>query len=226
MNGKDLIPFLEKYVGSPYVFGAVVPKKDPNYVGAFDCAEFVTYGVGQVFGIFGFGTRSGDAFTGYMADDAEKFGKIISVDQAVRTPGAILLRIPKPGAIGHTAVSKGDGKTVEAYNTKKGVKNDVVTGRRWDYGILLDGVEYTENSPVQTIPPAITFRLKTPMMKAPFVEVLQKALKKEGFYNYPTTDQYFGPKLSEAVIAFQRCNGLIVDGEVEPGGETAKALNI
>jgi len=226
MSGKDLVVFLKQYIGSPYVFGAIVPKKVPGYVGAFDCAEFVTYGVGQVYGIFGYGTRNGDAFTGYMSQDAAKYGKKIPVDVAARIPGAILMRDPKPGAIGHTAVSQGNGQTIEAYNTKKGVKEDVVTGRRWDYGYLLNGVDYEEKQPVKTIPPAVTFRLKSPMMKDPFIEVLQKALKAKGFYNEPKTDQYFGPKLNDAVVKFQRANGLIVDGEIEPGGETAKALNI
>lgn len=228
MRGIDLINFLEKYKGKPYVFGVVVPKKEANYSGdkGFDCAEFITYGSGQVYGFFGFGTRGGDAFTGYMVQDFEKFGRKITVEQAARTPGAILMREPKPGAIGHTAASKGDGTTIEAHSTKYGVTNSKVDGRRWDYGFLFDGVEYTENKPVKTSAPKVTFRLKTPMMKDSFIEVLQKALKKEGFYNEPKTDEFFGPKLNAAVIAYQKKKGLVVDGEVMPGGETAKSLNI
>lgn len=223
---KDVLPFCKKYIGSKYVFGAIVPKKVANYKGAFDCAEFVTYALAQVLGVFGYGSRSDDAYTGYLAEDAQSKGVIISVEQAARIPGAILLRVPKGKAIGHTAFSQGNGKTIEAHSTKHGVKEDKVDGRRWDYGIVMPGIAYDEQPVVKTSAPAIVYRLKSPMMKAPFVEQLQKALKVKGYYTAEKTDQWYGELAQDAVVRFQRANGLIVDGEVQPGGETTKLLGL
>jgi len=225
-NLKSVLPFAKKYIGSPYVFGVVVPKKDPNYKGAFDCAEYVAYVIAQVLELMDYGVRSGDAYTGFFQADAKSKGVIITPKEAASIPGAILLRFPAPGAIGHIAFSQGTGKTVEAYNTKKGVIESVVDGRRWDIGVLLPGFEYDVLKEVKTAAPAIVYRIKTPMMKAPFIQTVQDRLKKLAYYNEPKTDQYFGNNMLAALVKFQKDKGLIVDGEIMPGGETAKALGI
>jgi len=225
-NLKDVLPFAKSYIGSKYVFGIMVPKHVPNYKGAFDCAEFVAYCIGQQLGVFGYGTRNDDAYTGFFGNDAESKGIIIPVTQAAKIPGAILLRKPKGGAIGHIVFSQGNGKTIEAHSTKYGVIESVVDGRRWDYGILLPGIAYSENvAPVNTKAPVIVYRLKTPLMEDPFVRILQTKLKEKGYYMLKL-DDYFGPGTQDAVVRFQKAYGLVVDGEVMPGGETAKALGI
>ncbi|WP_443945615.1 peptidoglycan-binding protein [Pedobacter sp. AW1-32] len=226
MEGKDLIPFLKKYIGRPYVFGAMAPKDDAKYAGAFDCAELISYGVFQVYR-FLYGTdihdvkkaSKADAYSGYFGVDAQKLGIIISVEQAARTAGAILVRLPTGSSIGHVAASQGDGKTVEAYSTKYGVIQSKVDGRRWSYGVLLPGVQYTENAFVQTKAPIIVYRLKSPYMKDAYVGKIQKALNL-------SVDNIYGPKTQAAVVAFQKKNGLVPDGEIMPGGETSKALSI
>jgi len=227
-TGKDVIPFAEKFKGNKYVFGVVVPKKDPTYDGPFDCAEFTTYCNYQVFGIM-YGARGGDAYTGFYAEDVAKLGVAISVEEAARTPGALLLRRPQNGAIGHVVFSKGDGTTIEAYDTRHGVINSVVTGRRWSTGIKIPGVVYMAN-PVKviTVPPAVVYRLKKPFMQAPFVKQIQEALGKtpHGYTNPKTWDGIYGPSTQASVVAFQKSQGLVADGEVMPGGQTAKALGI
>lgn len=227
MNGLQIILFARLYIGFKYILGAFVPKNEKNYKGAFDCAEFVAYCIFQVYGfLYGCETsdikraNKADAYTGYFDRDAIKKGIEIPVDQAARTPGALLLRRPTGAAVGHIVISKGDGKTVEAHSTAKGLIESVVDGRRWSTGILLPGISYTENKPVVTSAPRIVYRLKNPkLMKDAFVMILQNALgiKEDGFY---------GTKTQAAVVAFQKKSGLIMDGEVMPGGETAKALGI
>lgn len=224
-NLKLVIAFALSYIGSKYVFGVVVPKKQKNYVGAFDCAEFIAYTAGQALDVFDYGVRNGDAYTGFFQQDAKDKGVIISVERAARIPGAIVLRYPKPGAIGHIAWSKGDGKTVEAHSTKYGVIESKIDGRRWDVGVLLPGLAYTENLPVKTKAPEIVYRLKSPMMRDPYIKTIQTKLKEKGFYKI-AIDDAFGKGTNDAVVAFQKSKGLIVDGEVMPGGETAKALGI
>lgn len=231
-NGKAVLLFAKLYLGFAYIFGAFVPKNSENYKGAFDCAEFVAFCVFKVYGfLYGCSTSDvnkadkADAYTGFFDRDAKSKGIIISVAQAARTPGAILQRSPKAGAIGHVVFSKGDGTTIEAHSTKYGVINSKVDGRRWSYGILLPGVQYEENNPVATSPPTLIYRWKSPLMVDLYIGNIQLALIKAGF-DPKGHDKKFGEDTHKAVVAFQKAKGLIADGEVMPGGETAKALKI
>lgn len=226
MKADIVIDLAKKYIGSTYILGAYVPKSSPSYRGAFDCAEFIAYVNFQVFGIL-YGTElnnfsrknADDAYTGYFGRDAEKKGMIIPVDQAIRTIGAMLLRLAKGSAVGHIVFSQGDGKTVEAHSSKYGVIESKTDGRRWDIGILLPDVEYTENIKVESKAPATVYRLKSPNMSSAFVGEIQRIL---GL----TVDNIYGIKTQAAVVKFQRSRGLVADGEVMPNGETARALGI
>jgi peptidoglycan hydrolase-like protein with peptidoglycan-binding domain len=46
------------------------------------------------------------------------------------------------------------------------------------------------------------------------VKELQSLLKEKGYFKYPQTTTYFGPVTKQAVIDFQKANGLVVDGIV------------
>lgn len=227
MIGRYILAFAKLFIGFKYILGVKVPKNAENYTGAFDCAEFVAYCIYKTFGfLYGCDTANvlkaatTDAYTGFFANDAKKRGIIIPVEQAARTPGALLLRVSSSSnQIGHIVISQGNGKTVEAHSTKYGVIESKVDGRRWDYGILLPGVEYEYCIPVATKAPAKVYRLKNPMMKDGFISKIQKALGVQ-------IDGFYGKDTEAAVVVFQRKSGLIPDGEVMPGGETAKALGI
>jgi len=231
-NGKAVLTFAKLYLGFAYVFGAFVPKDSENYKGAFDCAEFVAFCVFKVYGfLYGCDTSDvtkaskADAYTGYFTRDALAKGIVIPVDQAINTPGAILLRSPKVGAIGHIAFSRGDGTTIEAHSTKLGVINWQATGRRWDMGILLPGINYELSKDVKNSLPTIVYRWKSPLMVDPFIGKIQSALSKAG-HDPKGHDNKFGEDTHKAVVAFQKEKGLIADGEIMPSGETAKALGI
>ncbi|NLY42721.1 MAG: cell wall hydrolase [Clostridiaceae bacterium] len=58
--------------------------------------------------------------------------------------------------------------------------------------------------------------------RGPEVSNLQQSLKTKGYFNHEVTG-YFGPVTRDAVLAFQRDNGLLVDGIV--GNQTWTALN-
>ena len=148
----------------------------------------------------------------------------ISVDDTVRTPGAILLRIPAPGLIGHIVFSDGTGGTLEAHSSKKGVIASTVSGRRWDMGLLLPDVVYSVNEEgATTLPVPKVLRLTKPRMKGPEVKQLQQALKAQGYDPGPL-DREFGPKTAAAVAAFQLAEGLVPEGEA--GKKTLKALGL
>lgn len=139
-TGAGILAHAKSKVGSQYVLGTLVPKNDPNYIGAFDCAELIAWAIYKETGrLYGTANNAGDAatadaFTGYFDRDAKSLGKMISIEEALTIPGAILMR--RGGSGPHVALSDGYGGTVEAMGTAYGVLETNAKGRIWDYGIL------------------------------------------------------------------------------------------
>jgi murein L,D-transpeptidase YcbB/YkuD len=230
ITGQDLVELARQHVGEKYVLGVLVPKDNTNWKGPWDCAEFASWVTFQMAAkLYGCDNDLGnpataDAFTGYWNRDATKLGQIISLEQASATPGAFVLRVPAPGAIGHVVLSDGKGGTVEAHSSRDGVIASTLAKRRWDMGILVPGVQYSSGPPATIPPPAVTiYRLTNPLMTGDPVRKIQQALKAAGF-DPGVIDGEFGPHTSAAVVAFQLASGLIADGEVGP--TTAKPLNL
>ena len=228
-TGEQILELARTHVGEKYILGSFAPKNNKNWHGPWDCAEFASWLVFQTADkLYGVGDDNGnparaDAFTGFWARDAMKLGKKISIQEARRTPGAMLLR--HSGDMGHIVVSDGKGGTVEAQSRFTGVVRDKVDGRRWDTGVLVPGVKYSPKSSGGTFvgPSVAIFRLTTPMMTGPTVRAIQTALKKNGFDPGPV-DGEFGSLTAAAVRAFQTTRRLVVDGEVGP--KTARSLGI
>jgi hypothetical protein len=74
-------------------------------------------------------------------DGARAIGRIVTVGQALATRGAFPLRAPKAGTIGQVVISQGNGRTVEAHSTARGVIEGGVNGRRWSVGVLVPGID-------------------------------------------------------------------------------------
>src|SRR5207245_9317596 len=112
---------------------------------------------------------SPDSSTGDWEGEAEGQGVKISIEQAMRTPGAAVLRNPQPGTNGHIAISDGRGGTVEAHSTKAGVIASTISGRRWDMGVLVPEIEYSERQAGGDIegPKVVVCRLTEPHMTGP-----------------------------------------------------------
>jgi hypothetical protein len=230
MTGDDIVLLGDKHVGEPYLLGAKVPKNDPNYIGPWDCAEFVSWLYYQTFGIlYGCANNHGDpagpdGYSSGWARDANNLGQIITVEQAKATPGAAILRFAGTGEVGHIAVSDGNGGTVEAHGRNDGITNSVVDGRRWDMGILVPGVTYNTNQIMPYNPPSIViYRLMHPYMVSSDVGKIQEALNARGF-DTDGIDNIFGEGTLRAVKLFQDSIGLNPDGEVS--ALTAAALDV
>lgn len=228
-TGADLVAFARKFVGRQYA-NVQVPKNDANYQGAFDCAELISYVVYQITGrLVGVTNKSAspadaDAYTGAFENDA-KAGvcRMISVDDAARTPGAVVLRYPPTAGMGHIAFSTGTGGTIEAHSTNRGVIEGVLSGRRWDTGLLIPGVNYEGGAAVHVSGPALIYAVGQPNMDPEKVRSIQRALV-DSNYAPGAVDGEYGPNTAAAVGMFQDDHGLVRDGEVGP--ETAKALGI
>jgi N-acetylmuramoyl-L-alanine amidase len=229
-NRNTIAPIGEKASERKYVLGALAPKNNSHWKGPWDCAEFVSWLVFQSAGrLYGCNKvdanpSAAEAFTGFWARDAKAMGRIISLEQAARTPGAAVLRMPKPGAIGHIVISDGKGGTVEAHSSARGVIAHTLSDRRWDMGILVPYIQYQERDGSSVTPPWTTiFRLTEPHMRGPKVKEIQQRLKSAG-YHPGSLDGVFGAMTHAAVLAFQISRRLLPDGEVGP--QTARMLGI
>lgn len=133
--GTDLLNLARPHIGEQYVYGATVPKNNPNWHGPWDCAEFVTWAVYQItrklYGTFNDAgdPATADAYTGQWWVDVNSAGLGISVSRAAGTAGAILLRKPLTSRDGHIVICDGNGGTVEAMGTAYGVRAVVYDSR-------------------------------------------------------------------------------------------------
>lgn len=228
--GKDIYDKALTRKGQTYIEGTLVPKDDPNWKGPWDCAELCSWAVYQVAKLIYGCTNDhslpahADAYSGAWKIDAESKGIIITVQKAAGIPGAMVLRAPTAELGGHIVVSDGKGGTIEAKGKKWGVVEDTLNNRRWDYGILVPGIDYSAPGTIPvTSPNYVIYRYTSPMMVAKKIGEIQQALTKAGF-GTKGIDDIFGINTRNAVINFQRANGLTVDGEV--GKDTAAALKV
>jgi len=240
MNANEMIDLLKTKKGQVYSFGAIAPKDDTDYAGPWDCAEFASFGIYQALNkLLGCDNNAGkpataDAYTGYFGRDVKRgLLKMISIDEAKRTPGAFVLRLAAGSKIGHIAPCKGDGGTIEAASKALGVCELLVDKRRWDYGFVVPGlvaydykaaaVHGVEVISPYAAPAGLILRLTTPMMKHPMVAVLGEELKKLGLYT-KKVDEVYGEGMFKAVWRLQEQLGLVVDGEA--GEQVVKALGL
>jgi putative peptidoglycan binding protein len=229
-TGHGMLKIARQHIGEKYE-NVLVPKNNPNWKGPWDCAEFVSWivfqDVGILYGCIDNTTNPAvaEAYTGGWQKDSVIRGIRVSIDQATATPGGILLRYPPaPGRMGHIAICDGEGGTVEAKGHAFGVVADTVHGRRWDTGILVPGVYYDEDvSPVNPTSPTKIYYQGARGMDRKVVRDIQEALFTARF-DPGSIDGIYGAKTAAAVAAFQRVNGLVMDGEVGP--HTAKKLGV
>ena len=113
--------------GDRYVYGAEtnLNDRDPH---TFDCSELVQWAAHQA------GVTIPDGSSNQLAH-VRRHGTEISVEEALRTPGALLFR---PG---HVAISLGDGRTIEAKGSRYGVGIFSAHGRFTSAG-LIPGMRY------------------------------------------------------------------------------------
>lgn len=228
-SGDDVLALARKHLGERYVLGARAPMGNATWRGPWDCAEFVSWCVYQASGVL-YGTQPlndpmlADAYTGYWAQQAQAGGHTISVSEAAGIAGAVVLRRPRQGAIGHIVLSDGQGGTLEAHSSLRGVIAGSLSGRRWDAGILVPGIRYFRAAePVDLGPVPETLRLTNPLTRGDGVRSLQTRLQALGFAA-GTVDGVYGPQTAHAVRQFQASKGLVPDGEV--GRITWKALGL
>jgi cell wall-associated NlpC family hydrolase len=124
----SFVDIARSQAGDDYVFGAEagLDDADPD---AFDCSELTQWAADQV-GV----TIPDGAMYQYL--ELKDQGQLMSVEEALRTKGALLFYFseePTPGGSrpgsAHVAISLGDGRTIEARGSSYGVNEFSGTGR-------------------------------------------------------------------------------------------------
>jgi N-acetylmuramoyl-L-alanine amidase len=148
-TGKDLTAEAIKHVSEEYVFGADVPFDNPAYKGPWDCAEFCSWITYQIAGIV-VGCEDNtkpitklEPYSGGWYRDGMSASRKVPYNVAVSTPGAVFVRKPIAGRAGHVAFSQGNGKTIEAMDSRRDVTESSPEHRVWNVCFLIDGVDYS-----------------------------------------------------------------------------------
>lgn len=122
--------------GDKYVYGAEASASNPN-PSAFDCSELVEWALGRI------GFRFVDGAENQY-NTCKRNGTLLTVDQAIRTRGALLFRIgaASGGNSGdHVAISQGNGETIEARGRAYGVGVwSATSGRKWTHAGMVPGL--------------------------------------------------------------------------------------
>jgi cell wall-associated NlpC family hydrolase len=129
-KAQEFLQIAMQQKGKPYVYGAHTQPTDLDPP-AFDCSELTKWAAAQS------GITIPDGATAQYLQLRDQ-GRTMSVEEALRTPGALLFHFgyePKDlgdiPADGHVAISVGDGKhTIEARGRKYGTGIFDATGER------------------------------------------------------------------------------------------------
>jgi cell wall-associated NlpC family hydrolase len=124
--------------GDRYVFGQEARLDDPNPT-AFDCSELVQWAAHQA----GVDVPDGSWL---QYQQLQQQGGAMSVEQALHTRGALLFSFSSsPTGSGrpstaHVAISLGDGRTIEARNSRDGVGVFTASTQRFNYAAVIPGL--------------------------------------------------------------------------------------
>jgi len=223
--------------GDRYVGNAEADPSNPN-PSEWDCSELVQWACDRA----GVSPAMPDGSWIQQRWCASQ-GRIVSVDQALATRGALLFNHRDdagnpvdPGPTcpphAHVAISLGDGNTIEAMGTKFGVLVASARNRSWTAGALIPGCTYG-SAPAPAPAPAPPSGRPAPRPDKPYlihgaqgpaVAEMQQLLIKLGIGRLAQ----FGPtgnflevtleavKLFQDQVRTQRDASMVVDGECGP----------
>ena len=224
----ELIKAAKEQAGDKYDYGAEASPTDPD-PDLWDCSELVEWAAGHV------GTKPPMPDGSWMqARHCQAHGTMISVAEALVTPGALLFRFSSgPGPVpsvrprsAHVAISLGNGSTIEARSKDSGVGifGDAAA-RGWTHAALIPGLVYPAAEGAEAVVDEYIGRGD----RGQPVRDLKAALIAAGFggsgkLKLDPKDDRFGPKTQAVVRAFQAARGLEVDGIAGPKTQTALGM--
>jgi cell wall-associated NlpC family hydrolase len=133
-TGQEIVDLELKQDGKPYIYGYEVDLDDPDPE-AFDCSEMEEWACWQL----KVKPRFPDGSANQL-DFCRKHDTLISIEEAISTPGALLFY--QTSTHHHVATSQGNGKTIEARGKDYGVGQWTAYDRGWTHAALIPGVTY------------------------------------------------------------------------------------
>lgn len=225
----QIIETAKSQFGKKYVYAAA-PDSSVRNPKAFDCSGYTRW----VFGRNGVYLPAG---SWNQAIHGRNSGTLISIDKAIKTPGALLLSGPNNaysgyGPSGHVAISLGNGYTAEARSSAHGVGSWSAYGRSWTNACLVPGVTYN-NPPINAntvlkqdlinkVKVLPTLRLRSSGFD---VKVWQCALN-AAIGSSLIGDGEFGPQTESATKDFQKFWRITADGIVGPQTRSVMVYNL
>lgn len=140
---QDFVAWAMKQIGDKYVYGASpgLNNEDPTQ---FDCSALVQWALSMVGVPFNRTTITQTQGVLQQQNIDLHYAYFVKVDLAKQIRGALLyVPYPKTGWPNHVAISLGNGRTVEARNSKVGVV-EADAGSRFGYGILIPQLIYPQ----------------------------------------------------------------------------------
>jgi len=228
--GATVLDKAKRHLGQEYRFEPTPDYNDADWKGPFDCAEYVSYCVFRAYeipyGVVADPAKRFNAYSGYWERDAKRQGTQIPWRDALRIPGAILLRFPPPNGsppFGHVAISLGNGSDVYSARGRAFGVMKHPAGANWNTGVLIPGVLY--DMPDGLGSDNLVFKVLTPPAGySEIVESIERQLVELGFLERSEVNGIYDVATAKAVRDFQRQKGILEDGEV--GMETGTALGL
>ena len=203
-------------------------KDDKYYTAALYGAKWIGHTVSDCSGLFYWAFRQ---LGGYMYHGSNTMYDKYCVKKGQLTSGLKKTLLPGTAVFtgtaekhGHVGLYIGNGKCIEASSTESGVITSNLSAGKWTFYGQLKGIDYgtktDEKQPADTSPdkePATSLPTLKKGSTGEYVTLLQTKLKNKGYdLGSYGVDGDFGSATLAAVKAFQKANGLTVDGIVGP----------
>ena len=210
-------------------------KKDNYYNAAMYGSKWIGHTVADCSGLFAWAFKQLGGAIAHGSNSiydryCTKKGKITDSIRKTMLPGTAVFT-GDANSHGHIGLYVGNNTVIEASGTIAGICTSKLNTSKWTYWGELKNVDYSAqeateqpSQPVDDKTPTDALPTLKRGMKCEYVTLLQTKLANKGYdLGSYGVDGDFGQATEKAVRAFQKANGLVVDGIV--GQKTWSALN-